>query len=419
MPLVVSVFDLEPGMFLAKSVLQNFNLVLPKGHQLKDNDINFLIRKFPNQMIHVNHAPIEDEIDPEQYAWEEKEIQEISHELQKNLECVASKANSLLRINTSLPLAQLEELQCMIERMLKHIQDNPVTLNILEQSTCWHEYLQKHGMAVFNFSLLLCYGLQDYIYKIQNLPRNPSNDRSFKCLTPLTTAALFHDIGMTPIQHVYDKSDSLNEEDQSAVRAHPAVGVELLPDEVNSMAQEAVFHHHENFDGSGYVEGLKHDEISVFGRILRIADSYAAAISQKPYRNAKPAIAVLHEMIYGEFQHCYDPALLQIFAGGLQPLPIGAKLKLNTGQSGVVVQHDPQSIFQPQIMIAFDEGNSPLPKSMLDPPFHLRERDDIEVISFGKLSLGFINENTQNISVDNFQTRLDEIYTEMFDLTEV
>ena len=47
------------------------------------------------------------------------------------------------------------------------------------------------------------------------------------------------------------------------------------------------------------------------------------------------------------------------------------------------------------------------------------KRDDIEVISFGKLNLGFINENTQNITADNFQTRLDKIYAEMFELTEV
>ena len=68
---------------------------------------------------------------------------------------------------------QMHELDETISEMLKFIQENPLTINILEKFNVCHEYLQSHGMNVLNYSLLLAYAIQDFVkeYSGNWLPR--------------------------------------------------------------------------------------------------------------------------------------------------------------------------------------------------------------------------------------------------------
>jgi hypothetical protein len=303
--------------------------------------------------------------------------------------------------------------------MLRLIQNNPVTFNVLEQSVFWHKYLQSQGMNVFNFSLLLAYRLQDYARQKARNNYSRDLDGTVKHLTPLAVAALFHDLGMTPIQYVYDKTDSLEKNEIISIKAHPMVSVELLPDEISSIACRAILHHHENYDGSGYMEGLQKEDICVLGRILRIADAFTAAVSNRSYRRSKPPVAALHEMMFGTYRPCYDPSLLHLFADVILPLPIGAKLKLNSEQEGVVVGRHPANPFNPQIIIAFDQQGKPLPKSKLSQPFYLAEREDIQVVSFGNMDLAFLNKPMPEMSLDSYHADLDRIVSNIFSLAHV
>ena len=136
------------------------------------------------------------------------------------------------------------------------------------------------------------------------------------------------------------------------------------------------------------------DQIPVFARIIRIADAYSAATSEKVYKQAKSPIQTLYEMVEGPFKSFYDPAIMKVFASIIQPIPIGAKLKLNNGYYAVVVRHNPRDPFKPELIIAFNEQNEALTAMELQKPFFLDERADIEVVSWGQEDLRFLNDSS-------------------------
>jgi len=419
MPLLLPVSELQCGMRLAKSIVRDFQVLLAQDHELSEKDIIFLMHNCPKISVYVCEPNLEEAVDFAQDPIEPEVDEQVMQQRRQKLKSIAKKATSLLRNNISLDPQKISELEETISQLLQHIQENPITMNILEQQDSWHAYLQSHGMDVFNFGLLLAYGIQDHMRAKQKTESTAISARNLNCLTPLSIAALFHDLGMVPIQHLYDKTEPLTEEDMAAIKVHPLVSVELLPDEINPAALKAILHHHENFDGSGYPEGLKGKEINILGRILRIADAYTAAITNRTYQKAKPPITVLWEMMYEDYARCYDAALLQLFADIIKPLPIGAKLKLNTGQWGVVVQHQPSNPFHPQLVIAFDQQNKLIPKSQLEKPFYLDQREDIQVKSFGNHDISIINQPLPDATSLEYDDLFQQIASEIFDLVRV
>ncbi|HHW57495.1 MAG TPA: HD-GYP domain-containing protein [Clostridia bacterium] len=101
-------------------------------------------------------------------------------------------------------------------------------------------------------------------------------------------AALLHDIGKIGVkEEVLNKPGKLTDEELSLIQEHPQKGYEILK-EVPSLKDVSVWvrYHHEWYDGSGYPEGLKGDEIPLEAQILSLADVFDALVSDRPYRKA-------------------------------------------------------------------------------------------------------------------------------------
>lgn len=117
----------------------------------------------------------------------------------------------------------------------------------------------------------------------------------------ITMAGRFHDIGKLKIaKYLYGrKQNSLKIEEMNYIRMHPTLGYYELKKfgGFSDLILEAVYHHHENFDGSGYPDNLKGGDIPFAARILRICDVYAALISERPYRAAFDGDTALELMI--------------------------------------------------------------------------------------------------------------------------
>ncbi len=102
------------------------------------------------------------------------------------------------------------------------------------------------------------------------------------------TAALLHDIGKLAVpEHILSKPGPLTQEEFQKIRVHPQVGAEIIsavpfPYPVAPL----ILSHHERWDGKGYPQGLKAEEIPLGARILSVVDYYDALTSDRPYHKA-------------------------------------------------------------------------------------------------------------------------------------
>lgn len=132
----------------------------------------------------------------------------------------------------------------------------------------------------------------------------------------LKLAALLHDIGKIGIDDsILGKGGDLSEEEELKMREHPAIGAHMLGivEEMRDVIP-GVFHHHEWFDGSGYPEGLKGEDIPLEARIIAVTDAYDALTTDRPYRKAMYDDEALEELACDSGTH-FDPSLVDIFHG--------------------------------------------------------------------------------------------------------
>lgn len=130
----------------------------------------------------------------------------------------------------------------------------------------------------------------------------------------LEIAALLHDVGKLGVEaFILAKPATLDEKEMAAVRYHPLLGVRIL-ESVQQLTDIIPFirHHHERFDGSGYPDGLRGEDIPLEARILSVADAYEAITSHRPYRRARTPQEALEEIRKGAGSQ-FDPRVVEAF----------------------------------------------------------------------------------------------------------
>lgn len=179
----------------------------------------------------------------------------------------------------------------------------------------------------------------------------------------LACGAFFHDIGNALIpESILSKNDTLSDEEIQLVRTHAEEGYRFAKDEFNLPMRSylAILQHHERYDGMGYPMQRAGDEISIYGRIVAIADVFDALSSRRRTRHAMSptqAFKIIIEGIGKEF----DPKLVKAFADRVSPYPIGYTLKLPDGRVGIVTQNYRGKPFNPTIRIIQEKGKAVMP----------------------------------------------------------
>ena len=134
-------------------------------------------------------------------------------------------------------------------------------------------------------------------------------------LFKIEIAGLLHDAGKVKVpSRIIDKVGTLSEEERKIIRQYPLVSERILST-ISPLVDlgKVVRHQHERYDGSGYPDGLKGEEIPFFSRILAVADSYDAMATDRAYRKALPMEQRLREMQKSFTTGHFDPALDRIF----------------------------------------------------------------------------------------------------------
>lgn len=127
-------------------------------------------------------------------------------------------------------------------------------------------------------------------------------------------AGLLHDIGKIAVpDRILNKKNRLTGAERATMRRHPVIGygivrhIKFLEDGV-----KWVRHHHEQWDGTGYPEGLKGEEIPLGARIIAVADSLDAMLSDRPYRMARRLVQAAEELSKNSGTQ-YDPKIIETF----------------------------------------------------------------------------------------------------------
>ncbi len=161
----------------------------------------------------------------------------------------------------------------------------------------------QHSLRVAEYSVLIAEEMHCFKWWERN-----------KALSNLRKAAQMHDIGKIGIpDSVLNKVGRLTDDEYAKMKSHVNRGAEILKDfTLVEHVEEGTKYHHERYDGKGYPEGLKGEEIPLFARIIGVADAFDAMTSNRVYRNHMDTDYVMNEMKRGRGTQ-FDPNALDAF----------------------------------------------------------------------------------------------------------
>jgi HD domain len=141
----------------------------------------------------------------------------------------------------------------------------------------------------------------------------------------LCRAAILHDIGKMHVPDgVLAKNGPLTDEEWALMQQHVVAGARLVAKVGESTITEAVLHHHEAWDGSGYPLGLSGQDIPLFARIIAVADAYDAMVSARPYRASLGRVSAIG-ILTRESGRQFDPRIVKSL---ISILPSPARVRL-------------------------------------------------------------------------------------------
>jgi HD-GYP domain-containing protein (c-di-GMP phosphodiesterase class II) len=179
-------------------------------------------------------------------------------------------------------------------------------------------------------------------------------------LVQLATAALLHDVGMLKVdRELLNKQGKLSPDELNRIKTHTVTGYQIVsrdmkyPEDIALVALQ----HQEHWDGRGYPRHLRGEDIHLFARVVAVADTYEAMISERPYRNSIIAYSAMKSLLSDNGKR-FDPRVLKAFLESLGVFPIGSIVQLNDSSIGRVTANHPQAPLRPQLELLLDEGGA-------------------------------------------------------------
>ena len=282
-------------------------------------------------------------------------------------------------------------------RKAKHLMENTVNSIMQDESVMLGlANIKNYDEYTFNH----CVNVAIYAIAIGQRIGLPKKLRS-----QLGMAGLFHDIGKTKIPvEILNKTEKLTPEDWAVIRRHPVFGAETIMrikdwGELSARMIHGAFDHHLKFDLSGYPKLSRKRNLSLFGKIIALADFYDALVRPRVYRK----FPYVSEKILGfMLEHAgkdFDPVLVKVFINMVGVFPLGTLVLLNTNEMGIVVktQEDPDFGDRPIIcLLSYNEGEYRKGKEI-----DLKETDENSG-NFKRTIVKTLDPNEYNLNIAEF-----------------
>ena len=286
------------------------------------------------------------EIDEEMLRAVEKqpEPRASTHEELARAQKIHSEANQIMRsIMSDVRLGKqvhVEQIEPMVDKMATSILRNSGALISLNRIKNKDEYTFQHSVSVATLLMAFCRGL----------------GFDEEIIRQAGIGGMVHDVGkmQTPDQ-ILNKPGKLTDDEFTVMRHHVVASREIL--EVTPNISQTALHvaaqHHERYDGSGYPNRLKGDEISRIGQMAAIIDVYDAITSDRVYHKGMPPTEALRKMFEWSKFH-FNPELVHAFARVVGIYPVGALVRLESQRLAVVVEQRESNMLQPLVRVVFD-----------------------------------------------------------------
>jgi len=135
-----------------------------------------------------------------------------------------------------------------------------------------------------------------------------------KMVEQVYQTALLHDVGKIGIpDSILKKQGRLTPEEYDIIKQHTTIGANILAS-ISTIAylEDGARYHHERYDGNGYPQGLRDDDIPIIGRIIAVADVYDALVSRRHYKEVMDEDSARKELLFGSGTQ-FDPYIIRIF----------------------------------------------------------------------------------------------------------
>ncbi|MDR5659258.1 HD domain-containing phosphohydrolase [Serpentinicella sp. ANB-PHB4] len=265
-------------------------------------------------------------------------IDSIRKELKKLLlDEITRLAPDIVEGNTSNRMADVSR---RVRKIAQRITTNDKILEFCaEMKIIDNDFLYKHSVATCVMSLLVEGAMDLKESEIYNVG----------------IAGLLHDVGLRETPYLLN-GKKRNKQEESAWGQHPTYGYYItrevgMGEDITNM----ILSHHENWNGSGYPNGLEGKDIPLGARIISVCENYDRLIRLEKYPHHQAI-----EFLYGGGNYYFDAKVTCVFTENLSVYPLGSLVRLSTGEVGVVVNVRKNLGPRPIVRIYYNRVNRPL-----------------------------------------------------------
>jgi HD-GYP domain-containing protein (c-di-GMP phosphodiesterase class II) len=253
----------------------------------------------------------------------------------------------------------IKKIKRVVQGIVDQILNEETSLIGLTTIRDYDEYTFTHSVNVCIFSVAL--GKRLGFSKLQ--------------LYDLGMAALFHDIGKSRVPaDVINKTDGLNEDEWRLVAAHPWMGALALfqlrgQQDLPYRAMVVAHEHHMKLDMTGYPRPIRPRTMSMFSKIVAVADGFDAATSRRSYQTTPLNPAQVMMEMRDNPRRGMDPVVVKAFINLTGIYPVGTLVVLDTFELGIVhaVNPIPEMLSRPLVRVISDaQGNLQHPGTLID-----------------------------------------------------
>ena len=253
-------------------------------------------------------------------------------------DCKAAVGELFARIHEGHGAEAIEDAGPVVVGIAESVERNPDALLTLLRVRTLDEYTYMHSIAVSALMINLARQLglpPDYVKQAG-------------------TAGLFMDVGKAFLApELLSKRAAYSEADWAEMRRHPQLGADAVKasGDLSKLVADVCLHHHEKYDGSGYPDGLKGDDISLFARMAAICDTYDAIASARPHRPARCPAEAVAEMF--KLKGHFDESVLTAFIRSVGIYPVGSLVRLESRMLGCVAAQRRDELTKPVVRVFY------------------------------------------------------------------